>query len=131
MAEVWTRRSREKFSHVPLSSAGAAAVDIAFAIPSEWGDVLRYSDPTLAALVTGLAQRKVSIPEPGAEVGPDDSVWQVELAWPSAKVAVVADDDGERDAWLIRHGWTVSNAQGATNIGSLADDLSRQVGGST
>lgn len=131
MAEVWTRRSREKFSHVPLSSAGAAAVDMAFAIPSEWGDVLRYSDPTLAALVTGLAQRKVSIPEPGAEVGPDDSVWQVELAWPSAKVAVVADDEGERDAWLIRHGWTVSNAQGATNIGSLADDLSRQVGGST
>lgn len=71
----------------------------------------------------------MTIPEPGVEVGPDDSVWQVELAWPAAKVAVVIDDEPEREAWLVSEGWTVTNAEHALEVESLADRLSDQVGG--
>jgi len=78
-------------------------------------------------LVTELAQRGAAVPEPGVEVGPDDSVWQVELAWPAAKTAVVIDDDAERDAWLASHSWSVTRAQGVA-VDSLADSLTDQVG---
>ena len=115
--------------HVPLSEVASGRIDIAFAMPSEWEEVLQYSDASLAGLVTELAQRGAAVPEPGVEVGPDDSVWQVELAWPAAKVAVVIDEVPEREAWLAAEGWTVTNAQQAMDAESLADSLSDQVGG--
>ena len=128
---MWTRKSAEAFAgvHVPLSAAGSGRVDIAFVTASEWEEVLRYSDARLASLVTELAQRGTAVPEPGVEVGLDDSVWQVELAWHAAKVAVVIDEEPEREAWLAAEGWTVTNAQHATEVESLADILSGQVGG--
>jgi hypothetical protein len=106
MAEVWTRKSAEAFAaaHVPLSVVGSGRIDVSFVMPSKWEEVLQYSDAGLAGLVTELAQRGVTIPEPGIAVGPDDSVWQVELAWPAAKVAVVIDDQPEREAWLTAEG---------------------------
>jgi ATP-dependent helicase YprA (DUF1998 family) len=131
MAEVWTRKSADAFAkaRVPLSVVSSARVDVAFAVPSEWEEVLRYADASLAGLVTQLAQRGVAVPEPGVEVGPDDSVWQVELAWPAAKVAVVIDDEPGREAWLADDGWVVTNAQLAKEGESLADTLSGQIGG--
>ncbi|MCG7578806.1 hypothetical protein [Mycolicibacterium sp. OfavD-34-C] len=129
MAEVWSRKSVDAFvaAHLPLSVVGSARVDVAFAMPNEWEEVLQYSDASLAGLVTELAQRGAAVPEPGVEVGPDESVWQVELAWSAAKTAVVIDDDAERDAWLASHGWTVAKADGET-VDSLADRLTDQVG---
>jgi hypothetical protein len=129
MAEVWSRKSVDAFAaaNVPLSVVGSTRIDVAFAMPSEWEEVLQYSDASLAGLVTELAQRGAAVPEPGVEVGPDDSVWQVELAWPTPKIAVVIDDDDERDAWLTSHGWTVTKAQGVV-VDSLADSLTDQVG---
>jgi hypothetical protein len=114
---------------VPLSVMSSGRVDIAFAVPSEWEEVLRYADASLAGLVTELAQRGVAVPEPGVEVGPDESVWQVELAWPAAKVAVVIDDEPGREAcWPMTAG-VITNAQQATEVESLADNLSDQIGG--
>lgn len=129
MAEVWTLKSAESFSHVPLCMATIGAIDVGFALPREWEEVLQYSDASLSGLVSGLAERKVAIPEPGAEVGPDDSVWQVELAWPPAKVAVVVDEDPARDAWLSADGWKVTNMQRVSDVGSLIKSLSDEVGG--
>jgi hypothetical protein len=131
MAEVWTRKSADAFAgaHVPLSVVSSGRIDLAFVMPSEWEEVLQYSDASLAGLVTELAQRGAAVPEPGVEVGPDASVWQVELAWPTAKVAVVIDEEPEREAWLAEDGWTVTNAQQALEVESLAHILSGQVGG--
>ncbi len=84
---------------------------------------------SLANLVVELAQRGLMVPEPGAEVGPDESVWQVELAWPTAKIAVVIDDDPDREAWLTAANWKVVHAGHGHEPGSLADLLSEHVGG--
>ncbi|OBF21617.1 helicase [Mycobacterium kubicae] len=131
MAEVWTRKSADAFAttHIPLSVASSGPMDIAFALPSEWQEVLQYTDGSLKGLVTELARRESAIPEPGVEVGPDDSVWQVELAWPAKKVAVVIDDEPEREAWLAADGWTVTHVEQTPEVEALADILSDQVGG--
>ena len=130
MAEVWTRKSAEAFAgvHVPLSAVASDRIDVAFTVPGEWEEVLQYSDASVADLVTELAQRGTVVPEPGMEVGPDESVWQVELAWPVSKVAVVIDDDPKREGWLASNGWAVINVKDS-DIESLADSLSDQVGG--
>jgi hypothetical protein len=131
MAEVWTRKSANAFAttHIPLSAASSGPIDIAFALPSEWQEVLQYTDGSLKGLVAELARRESTIPEPGVEVGPDDSVWQVELAWPAKKVAVVIDDEPEREAWLAADGWTVTHIERTSKVEALADILSDQVGG--
>lgn len=131
MAEVWTRRSVEHFSYAPLSVVAGSTIDVAFVLPGEWEEVRHFSDSSLAGLVKGLAQRNVLMPEPGAEVGPDNSVWQVELAWPSQKVAVVIDADADRDRWLTTDGWTVARFEGADDAESLIEELSGKVGGTT
>ncbi|WP_236731918.1 DEAD/DEAH box helicase [Mycolicibacterium peregrinum] len=130
MAEIWSRESADAFAgaYIPLSVTESGRIDIAFSLSAEWEEVLHYSDPSLTGLVTKLAQHDTAIPDPGAEVGPDDSVWQVELAWPAPKVAVVIDDDPERDTWLAAQGWTVAHAQ-KSKAESLADILIDQVGG--
>lgn len=131
MAEVWTRKSADAFAgvHVPLSVVGAGSIDVGFAPTGEWQEVLQYTDASLVDLVAELAQRDVVVPEPGAEVGPDESVWQVEMAWPAAKVAVVVDHHPDREAWLAAANWKVFNAGLAPEAGSFADLLSEHVGG--
>ena len=107
MAEVWTRKSADAFAgaHVPLSVVDSDRIDVAFGPSDQWREVLQYTDASLANLVVELAQRGLVVPEPGAEVGPDESVWQVELTWPTAKIAVVIDDDPDREAWLAAANW--------------------------
>jgi ATP-dependent helicase YprA (DUF1998 family) len=45
-------------------------------------------------------------PEVGWEI-PASPGWQVEAAWPDARVVVVIDHVGERDAWLVANNWTI------------------------
>jgi hypothetical protein len=131
MVEVWTRKSAYEFAEVdiPLSVPAPGRVDVAFALPSGWAEVMRFTDGSLEDLIIELARREASIPEPGVEVGPDQSVWQVELAWPAEKVAVVIDADPQRDAWLCAHSWNVMKIDKATSVNSAADALCEQVGG--
>ena len=56
-------------------------------------------------LVRAVAAFGLPIPEAGHEV--DDGEYVVDLAWPDRHIAVSVDDDEERDAWLVAHGWTV------------------------
>ncbi|WIM87435.1 DEAD/DEAH box helicase [Candidatus Mycobacterium wuenschmannii] len=132
MAEIWTRKSADAFAgvHVPLSVAGSGKIDVAFAIPNEWGEVLQYSDTSLAPLVAALAERGSALPEPGIEVGPDNAVWQLELAWPAAKVAVVVDEEPDREAWLAGEHWKVIHASNALDVEALVATLTELVGGS-
>ncbi|MGU3292509.1 DEAD/DEAH box helicase [Williamsia sp. M5A3_1d] len=117
MAAVWTMQSLGKLTEqpLPLAGGGSGRTDFGFNLPREWEVVLKFTDPVAADLISSLARRGVTPPEPGFEIGPDDSVWQVEMAWESSKVAVVVDADAEREKWLSDHGWTV------TKIGDVAD----------
>jgi replicative superfamily II helicase len=55
------------------------------------------------------------VPEYGYE--PDDPKqrgWQLDVAWPSARIAAVSEEDSERDEWLKGEGWVVRLATGWT-----------------
>ncbi|RVW08226.1 DEAD/DEAH box helicase [Prescottella agglutinans] len=134
MVEIWTRRSDDPFAGTMIPLAGSLpgkAEDAAIELTPEWSLVRDYTDPVLAQLIAIMAREGVDAPEAGAEVGPDESVWQVELAWPDTKVAVVVDIDADRDEWLEKHGWTVASAEGAFEPDTLAREIEDAVKGST
>jgi DEAD/DEAH box helicase/Domain of unknown function (DUF1998)/Helicase conserved C-terminal domain len=84
-------------------------------------DALDLVSPIVAHLVAGLGQR-IATPAVGLDLG-TQSEWQVELAWPAQKVAVVIDDDFERDAWLVADGWQVFAAPDEHLEGRILDAL--------
>ncbi|MAU84682.1 MAG: helicase [Gordonia sp.] len=133
MAAIWTIRSLGEFiaQPVPLEGVGTGRTDIEFAMTPEWELVQKYTDPVVAELVTALARKDVAVPEPGLEVGPVDSVWQVELAWEDDQVAVVVDTDVERDNWLREHGWTVRTVDRDSDIDAAVGDIAARVTGGT
>ncbi|MFE3797530.1 DEAD/DEAH box helicase [Nocardia tengchongensis] len=89
-------------------------------------DLLDPDEPALAELAHELAVLAVSAPEVGYELG--DHAWQAELAWPTAKAAVVlAGDDDEahkRDAAYAEKGWQARPASAWT-----ATELAERIGG--
>ncbi len=74
-------------------------------LPRPWQDIADVSDGAVRELVLVLAGSGIPLPEPGHEV--DDGEYQIDLAWPDQRVAVVADADHDRDTWLSAHGWIV------------------------
>lgn len=105
-SEIWSRQSIESLFQRHLSfDIPTPDADVMW--PAEWGVVLEFTDRKVEDLVKLLASEKTAIPEPGAEVGEGYQVWQVELAWPDRKIAVVIDDDTERDSWLMANGWSL------------------------
>lgn len=114
MAEIWTASSSESLRdrYLPLARDAASPPALVAKATSPfldaaWQEVARYTDPALRDLLVDLAGRGTQIPEAGAELGPDDDVWQVELSWPVHQVAVVVDHDAQRDTWLAAHGWRI------------------------
>ncbi len=110
MAELWTVSSLDYFGTRPVPLALAATpepaptVDV---VPPDWQVTIEYTHECLAGIGRRLAAHGATAPEAGGEVGGDPEVWQVEYSWPEQRLAVVVDDDDERDAWLGRHGWRV------------------------
>ena len=134
MVEIWTRRSDDPFAGTLIPLAGSAlgkSADAGLELGPEWSLVRAYTDPVLTQLIAIMAREGVEVPEAGSEVGPDESVWQVELAWPDTKVALVVDVDADRDEWLEKHGWTVASAEGAFEPDTLAREIEDAVKGST
>jgi replicative superfamily II helicase len=132
MAEVWTRRSLDVFaqSHLPLAAPAVAIASVGGReLTPEWVEVRDYTDPVLSHLIAIMADANVAIPEAGAEVGPTETVWQVEMAWPDARVAVVVDIDAQRDSWLRAAGWTVEPISADSNIENVARDIAGAVKG--
>ncbi|ASR03333.1 DEAD/DEAH box helicase [Gordonia rubripertincta] len=125
MAAIWTTRSLDEFwaQPIPLADRAAGRSDITFRMSPEWQLVSKYTDPAATELVSALAQSGVEAPEPGFEVGPVDSVWQVELAWEEGQVAVVIDSEPERDKWLEDGGWTVARLDGHSDLNELAAQI--------
>ncbi|WP_436975821.1 DEAD/DEAH box helicase [Nonomuraea angiospora] len=88
-------------------------------LPKRWEEVLDLLDPEepgLADFVHELAALGVPAPQVGFELG--EQLWQAELAWPAAKVAIVlAGDDDEtrrRDAAFAEAGWDARTVAGWT-----------------
>lgn len=131
MAEIWTRESVDPLAGSMLPLAGVAPVAAAAGLAPEWALVRDYTDPILTQLIAIMSSTGIEVPEAGAEVGPDESVWQVELAWPDAKVAVVVDVDDQRDEWLVDAGWTVASADGQFAPDTLAREIETVVKGSS
>ncbi|WP_032399100.1 DEAD/DEAH box helicase [Rhodococcoides fascians] len=133
MAEIWTQRSIELFAqtHLPLSApAIQVGTSVGAQLDPEWSVVQEYTSPVLEGLIAALSKAGVEIPEAGAEVGPNESVWQVELAWPSARVAVVVDIDDKRDEWLAATGWAVTSVDADGVPDTLIRELEEAVKGS-
>lgn len=96
--------------------------------PQPWAGVLALLDgdePGLALFARNLADLGAPVPEVGYELG--EQAWQAEVAWPSAKVAIVlAGNDEEarrRDAAYAEAGWDVRPVTGWT-----PDELMRRIG---
>jgi ATP-dependent helicase YprA (DUF1998 family) len=91
------------------------------AAASKVADLVELADPVLAPALGSLAP---TLPQPliGLDVGPENE-WIVELAWPPLLLAVVVDDDIDRDTWLASHGWTVLDASPGYDPSALAERL--------
>ncbi|GGK67580.1 DEAD/DEAH box helicase [Nocardia camponoti] len=134
MVEVWTTTSQEPFAGamIPLASAvPTTTVTATTELSPAWSEVCEYTDPVLAELIAIMAEEGIEVPEAGAEVGPRESVWQVELSWPAAKLVVVVDSDADRDDWLEANGWTITTAQGSYDPNTLAREVEDMVNGSS
>ncbi|MEV6769686.1 DEAD/DEAH box helicase [Nocardia sp. NPDC051030] len=100
-----------------------------YAVSAEWlkaRDLLDPDEPGLAELAHELNALGVPAPQVGYELG--EHAWQAELAWPTAKVAVVltGDDDEarKRDAAFADAGWQARPAPAWT-----ATELAERIGG--
>lgn len=89
---------------VPVLTDASALVTPA-APPAEWADAIDLATPAAEELLSALLQARAPLPEIGHELG--DDAWPAEIAWPFARVAVMADDDPERDAAYQQAGWHV------------------------
>lgn len=58
MAEIWTRlrQSADAFAgvHIPLSVVTSGLIDVGFAMPSQWQEVLQSTNPNLELIITGF-----------------------------------------------------------------------------
>ena len=86
---------------------------------SGWEQVLDLCDPAIAGLVIAL-EGEVPTPAVGLDVGPQND-WQVELAWVDQALAVIVDEDLERNHWLEQNGWTVVSASPGFHLESALE----------
>lgn len=95
---------------------------------SGWEEVMSLASPSLAPLLIGLESDALP-PMVGLDVGPRND-WQIELAWAVEKVAVVVDDDLERESWLEGESWTVVSAVAGYDVdailGQILDSLRKK-----
>ncbi|MDO0972429.1 hypothetical protein Q1L90_12835, partial [Staphylococcus haemolyticus] len=92
---------------------------------SAWLTVFAESGPDLKELIPELVEVEVELGDWGADIGPDNQ-WQVDLLWPSSRVAVLVDRDDERDDWLAEQGWTTYHTKDFAPS-DLADKLADKV----
>ncbi|MET9199595.1 DEAD/DEAH box helicase [Gordonia sp. NPDC003585] len=131
MAAIWTTESLADFLSVPvpLASTSAGRSDIITPLSGEWKIVHEYADPAVSGLVEELAVKGTAIPEVGMELGPDQSIWQVELGWEDPRIAVVTDDVDDRDRWLEENGWRVFRMSAVPENGLVGEVVDAVTGG--
>jgi hypothetical protein len=75
-------------------------------------DELSYLDDQLQTLLADLVLGGLTaVPEFGYEPpDPQNRGWQIDVAWPSVRVAAVSEIDDQRDQWLRSEQWLVQLA---------------------
>jgi hypothetical protein len=107
------RSFRNERVHDRLTRAGALEVfqqlelvDISSIDEPAWGqDHAVFVSEAVRELLAAMSRLGVPTPEVGIEVG--KYYWPVEIAWPSAKIAVVEGVDDDRDSGLAADGFHV------------------------
>ncbi|MEE2032318.1 DEAD/DEAH box helicase [Rhodococcus chondri] len=101
------RTYRNARHHDKLTRGGALAIfreiSVAGGTSTPWQEALDLVDSEARPLLSQLAEAELPVPEIGVEVGDG---WVVEIMWESQKLAVLTDDDADRDAWLRDHGFS-------------------------
>lgn len=88
---------------------------------SEWRTVYVESNESVRDLIVELVEVGVDLASWGADIGTDNE-WQLDLSWPSTRVAILEDRDENRDDWLANEGWTVYHLEDFAPA-DLADKL--------
>lgn len=100
------RTYRNARHHDKLTRGGALAIfreiSVAGGLSDPWQKAFELVTSEGRPLLSQLAAEGVAVPGIGVEVGDG---WVVEILWEEAKVAIVTDDDSDRDAWLSEHGF--------------------------
>ncbi|MDZ5447076.1 DEAD/DEAH box helicase [Micromonospora sp. 4G57] len=99
---------------VPVLASAQAGAPVKPALTGPWADAIDLSSPQVESLLMALAHAQTPPPEIGYELG--DEAWPVELAWPSVRIAVVIDEDGDRDNAYRHAGWHIHRADGDAAI---------------
>jgi hypothetical protein len=87
-------------------------------IDVNWRPLIGAFSGPVDVLIGDLAAHHIAPPEPGYEALGGEYV--VDLAWPSQRIAVVMDEDTDRDAALRSDGWTVLGPDPDRIVGALA-----------
>ncbi|MGN9811409.1 DEAD/DEAH box helicase [Micromonospora sp. BQ11] len=100
-----------------LASAQSVAAEPI--LPAAWAEAIDLSSPQVRWLLKALAHAHAPLPQVGYELG--DEAWSVELAWPSARFAVVIDDSIDRDDAYLAAGWHLQRADKDNAIPEVTD----------
>lgn len=96
------------------SSAATEATQVPDSRPTpaldDWDQTMILADATLGTLLAQIRELGFVAPVVGLEVGLGG--WPVECGWADERIAVVIDEDTERDDWLEAQGWRVVDARG-------------------
>lgn len=82
-----------------------------------WKDAIDLASPAVHELLAAIGSRAGALaPQVGFElaVRAADDPWNVELAWPHARLAVALDEDPDRDAAYREAGWRIERAADLT-----------------
>ena len=108
---------------VPASDTSVVSTVAPTALSPEAAQVLGlvFDEPCRALVAAALA---AGCPMPVAGFEPEGAGgahgWMVEVAWPDAKVALLADADEARDDYLHRGGWRAAHHTNWTTEGLIA-----------
>ena len=87
----------------------------------EWDEAVLLADARLGGLLARIRELGYSAPTVGLEVG--FGGWPVECGWESEQIAIVTDEDPERDEWLEEERWRVIDTRGDFSEDRAVDQL--------
>lgn len=95
---------------VESSTPHVAGLEKARAL-DEWDEAALMANPLIGPVLTYARRLGWAAPTVGLEIGPGG--WPVECGWSSERLAIVIDEDSERDDWLTGQKWRIVDARGA------------------
>jgi hypothetical protein len=104
----------QQLVHEHLSSSGSDS-----RLTPEWREVIDVADQSCRPVLVELADLGAPLPEPGRD-GPGNE-WQVDLAWPEYRIAVLVGDHPERADLLRQEDWLVVGADAHIIVREIAE----------